>query len=91
MASTLLFPQLSFATSLTPTSLVLVGPDYNINNKTIISALSSVMEVDKAAVIAGCVVWVSLPCKRLVYCPEPLYRDYDDLSRFGYDVEVGPD
>jgi len=88
MASTNLVPQVSLCQELDSSqydALVWVGSDYNLsNNKTIISALSAVMEVDKKAATAGCVVPVSLPCRRLVYSPTgPLDRDYDDLRRFG--------
>jgi len=80
-------PQLSHCQELDSSvydALVWVGPDFTISkNDSIISALSPVLEVDKAAASTGCVVPVSLPCKRLVYSPTgPLDRDYDDLRRF---------
>ena len=80
-------PQLSHCQELESSlydALVWVGPDFTISkNDSIISALSPVLEVDKAAATNGCVVPVSLPCKRLVYSPTgPLDRDYDDLRRF---------
>merc|ERR1719466_630198 len=65
-------------------SLVWVGQDFTLSsNNEIISALTPVLEVDKAAASAGCVVPISLPCKRLIYSPTgPLDRDYDDHRRF---------
>jgi len=80
-------PPLSLSTSLDSTgydSLVWVGQNFTLSsNNEIISALTPVLEVDKAAASAGCVVPVSLPCKRLIYSPTgPLDRDYDDHRRF---------
>jgi len=65
-------------------SLVWVGQDFTLSsNNEIISALTPVLEVDKAAASVGCVVPISLPCKRLIYSPTgPLDRDYDDHRRF---------
>eukprot|EP00090_Calanus_glacialis_P014754 TRINITY_DN2361_c0_g1_i1.p1 TRINITY_DN2361_c0_g1~~TRINITY_DN2361_c0_g1_i1.p1 ORF type:complete len:506 (-),score=180.53 TRINITY_DN2361_c0_g1_i1:73-1590(-) len=64
--------------------LIWVGADYKqCSNDAVISALTPVLAVDQGAQSAGCVVPVSLPCKRLVYSPTgPLDRDYDDHRRF---------
>merc|ERR1719474_1351588 len=72
-------------------SIVLVSPDYKqSSNDAIISALSQVMAVDLGAQSSGCVVPISLPCKRLVYSPTgPLDRDYDDHRRFAEAAAAG--
>jgi len=80
-------PQLSIAADFNSDvydCLVWVGPDYKqCSNDAVISALTPVLAVDQGAQSAGCVVPVSLPCKRLVYSPTgPLDRDYDDQRRF---------
>jgi len=66
-------------------ALVWVGPDYKLApSESIISAISSMVGVDASVATGGCVVPVSLPCKRLVFSPTgPVDRDYDDLRRFG--------
>merc|ERR1712240_855075 len=65
-------------------ALILVSPDLSaVTHASITSALTPVLELDKAAATKGCVVPVNLPCKRLVFSPTgPLDRDYDDLRRF---------
>jgi len=80
-------PQLSIAADFNSDvydCLVWVGTDYkHCSNNAVISALTPVLAVDQGAQSAGCVVPVSLPCKRLVYSPTgPLDRDYDDNRRF---------
>merc|ERR1719474_1112802 len=72
-------------------SLVLVSPDYKqCSNDAIISALSPFMAVDQGAQSSGCVVPISLPCKRLVYSPTgQLDRDYDDHRRFAEAAAAG--
>jgi len=72
-------------------SLVLVSPDYKqSSNDAIISALSPFMAVDQGAQLSGCVVPISLPCKRLVYSPTgQLDRDYDDHRRFAEAAAAG--
>jgi len=65
-------------------ALVWVGTDYMLApSESIISAISSMVNVDASVTTGGCVVPVSLSCGRLVFSPTgPVDRDYDDLSRF---------
>jgi len=65
-------------------ALVWVAPDFNkAPTESLVSAVKSMVAVDKSVNTSGCVVPVSLPFKRLVYSPTgPLDRDYDDLRRF---------
>merc|ERR1712240_214071 len=66
-------------------ALILVSPDLSaVTHASITSALTPVLELDKAAATKGCVVAVGLPCQRLIFSPTgPVDRDWDDLRRFG--------
>jgi len=72
-------------------ALVWVGPDFKTSSvAALVSALEPVIQVDKAAVTKGCVIPISLPCKRLVFSPTgPVDRDYDDVRRFQEAAEAG--
>ena len=54
------------------------------------AALTAHLELDQTAKSKGCVIPVSLPCRRLVFSPTgPVDRDYDDLRRFTDAGEAG--
>jgi len=65
-------------------ALVYVAPSIDSStHSSINAALGPVLDIDRAAASKGCVVAISLPCKRLVFSPTgPVDRDYDDLRRF---------